>query len=197
MNFSIAAPSLPDGRAPEFCMPAQPCPPTRLAAFLAAALLCAGGALASEAAEIRALLAQGDGAAALQRAERATAAQPRDLTLRFLHGVVLMDLQRDDVALAHFTAMTQDYPELPDPYNNIALLHARAGRLELARQALETALRNDHGHRTARLNLGEVHLMLAAQAWELASAGGPLDVALQRRLEAVRALLAATPAAGR
>ena len=129
------------------------------------------------------------------------AAQPRDAQLRFLLGVALMDLGRDTEALAHFTRMAQDYPELPDPYNNIALLQARAGRLEAARQALETALRNDPSHRAARLNLGQVHLMLAVQAWELAAAEGPLDTALLRRLEMVRALLlngpAAPPAVGR
>lgn len=196
MDFSIAAPLSPTGRQP-LPMPPTPCLPVRLVAALAAALLCTGGALADEAAEIRALLASGEGDAALRRAERAAAAQPRDLALRFLQGVVLMDLQRDAAALAHFTAMTQDYPELPDPYNNIALLQVRAGRLELARQALETALRNDPAHLLARRNLGEVHLMLAVQAWELATASGPVDVALLRRLEEVRAVLAAAPAAGR
>ena len=104
-----------------------------------------------------------------------------------------MDLRRDEEALGHFTRMTQDYPELPDPQNNIALLHARAGRLEQARQALETALRNDPTHRAARTNLGHVHLLLAVQAWELVAAEGPLDTALLRRLEALRALLASTP----
>lgn len=153
-------------------------------------VLCVGEAVADEAADVRALLARGDGAAALALADKATTANPRDVPLRFLQGVVLMDLQRNDEALAHFVKMTQDYPELPDPFNNIALLHARGGRLEQARQALESALRNDPAHRAARANLGQVHLMLALQAWELAAAGGPLDGALQRRLEAVRALLA-------
>jgi hypothetical protein len=60
----------------------------------------------------------------------------------------------------------------------------------MARQALETALRNDPGHRAARINLGQVHLMLAVQAFEAASVEGPLDATLLRRLEAVRALLA-------
>lgn len=178
-------------------MPLIPRVPALLATALAALCLAAGAASADEATEVRALLARGDAETALQQAERALAARPRDVALRFLKGVVLMDLQRDDDALAHFTAMTQDYPELPDPYNNIALLHARSGRLEAARQALEGALRNDPGHRTARVNLGEVHLMLAAQAWELASASGPVDVPLLRRLEGVRTLLAAAPAAGR
>ena len=153
--------------------------------------MAGGAAFADEAAEVRALLTRGELEAALQRAERAAAAKPLDAQLQFLHGVVLMDLQRDGPALEVFTRMSQDYPELPDPFNNIALLHARAGEFELARQALESALRNDPGHRLARANLGRVHLVLAVQAWEQLSAQGPLDVALQRQLEGARALLAA------
>jgi Flp pilus assembly protein TadD len=157
----------------------------------AALLLSAAPARADEGAEIRALMARGEGVAALARAERAAQANPRDAQARFLNGVVLMDLQRDDEALALFTQLAQEYPELPDPQNNIALLQARAGRLELARQALQAALRNDPTHRIARANLGQVLLMLAVQAWEEAAAQGPLDVSLQRKLEGARALLAA------
>jgi len=135
------------------------------------------------------MLARGEAEAALQRVQVAVAAQPRDAPLRFLQAVALMDLQRDDEALELFTRLAQEYPELPDPQNNIALLHARAGRLDQARQALEAALRNDPSHRLARTNLGQVYLMLAVQAWEKAAATGPLEPALQRRLEAVRALL--------
>ena len=149
-------------------------------------------AVADVAADVHALLlSRGDPNGALQLAERAAAANPKDPQARFLHGVVLMDLQRDDAAMEVFTQLTQEYPELPDPYNNIALLQARAGRLEAARQALETALRNDPGHRAARANLGQVHLMLAVQAWEQAAAAGPLDAPVQRLLDGVRALLAA------
>lgn len=146
-------------------------------------------ARADEAAAIRALIAQGDLKAALARAEKATTAQPGDAPVRFLHGVVLMDLQQDEAALAVFTQLTQEYPELADPYNNIALLHARAGRLEAARLALASALRNDPSHRLALANLGQVYLMLAVKAWETAAAAGPIDAAVQRRLEAARALL--------
>ena len=164
---------------------------------LGALLLASAAAVADEAAEVRALLARGDAAAALQRAERAAAAKPRDAGLHFLQGVALMDLQRDAAALEVFTALSQEYPELPDPLNNIALLRARTGDFELARQALEAALRNDPGHRLARANLGQVHLMLAVQAWERLGAQGPLDVALQRQLAGARALLAGSPPPGR
>jgi Tfp pilus assembly protein PilF len=111
--------------------------------------------------------------------------------------VALMELRRDDDAMALFAQLGQEYPELPEPFNNIALLHVRAGQLEPARQALETALRNDPSHRVARLNLGEVHLMLAVQAWDRAAGLGPLDARMLRRLESARALIAAATLPGR
>jgi len=188
MDFSIAAPPLLPARAP------LPMPCCRLLVCCAALLLWAGSPAfaADDAAEIRALITRADLPGALLRAERALAAKPKDAPLRFLQAVVLMDLQRNDEAMALFTQLSQEYPELPDPFNNIALLHVRAGRLAEALQALQAALRNDPGHRTAQANLGQVHLMLAVQAWEKASAGGTQDPALMRKLEGARALLAAT-----
>ena len=141
--------------------------------------------------EVRALLARGDLAGALLQAQAGVAVRPADAQSRFVLGVVLMDMGRDAQALAVFTELSQTYPELPDPMNNIALLQARAGQLEAARQSLETALRNDPAHRAARVNLGQVHLMLAAQAWLQAAAATPGDSALLQKLQDVRALLAA------
>ncbi len=175
----------------------MPCPALRT--WIAAACLAAiaGLARADEIGELRAMVARGELLPALERAQKAATANPRDAQMRFLQGVVLMDLKRDDEALAVFTRLTQDYPELPDPQNNIALLHARAGRLEPARLALEAALRNDPAHRLARVNLGQVYLMLAVQAWEQAASAGPLDTPVLRRLEAARALLGGTAVAPR
>jgi Tfp pilus assembly protein PilF len=152
---------------------------------------------ADEATEIRVLLARGAAPEALQRVERALAADPKNAQLRFMHGVVLMDLARDAEALALFTRLSQDYPELPDPLNNIALLQVRAGQLDSALVALQAALRNDPTHRTARANLGQVYLMLAVQAWTQLAGSGPLDPPLQRRLEAARALLSSPAPAAR
>ena len=158
--------------------------------FAAALLLACAIARADILTDVQNLAAKGDLAGALRATEAAAAADPRNTQARFLRAVVLMDLQRNAEALAAFTLLSQEFPELPEPYNNLALLQVRAGRLELARQALETALRNDPGHRTARANLGEVHLMLAVQAWEQAATVGPLDARLMRRLDAARALVA-------
>ena len=161
-----------------------------LRAAAAAMMFAAGAAAADDAATIRELLARGDARAALPLAQQMLAANPRDAQVRFQHGVVLMALERDAEAFDAFTALSQMYPELPDPLNNLALLHARAGRLDASLQALQGALRNDPAHRIARENLGHVHLMLAARAWEQAAAAGPLDAPLLRKLHAVQALLA-------
>ncbi len=166
-------------------------PATLLRCALAALLLLGRPAWADVLSDVQALLAKGDLAGALRSADSAVAARPGDAQARFLQAVVLMDLKRNEEAMAAFTRLSQEYPELPEPFNNLALLHVRGGRLELARQALEAALRNDPGHRAARANLGEVHLMLAVQAWEQAAAGGPIDPRLMRKLDAARALVAA------
>jgi len=152
-------------------------------------LLMTGIAAANEADQAREMLARGDTQGALARAEQGLAREPDNAQLRFLQGVVLMDLGRDAQALNVFRELNQLYPELPDPLNNIGLLQARAGLLENAQQSLQSALRADPQHRAARANLGYVHLMLAVQAWELAAASMP-DAALLRRLEGARALLA-------
>lgn len=168
-----------------------------LRCLLAALLTCAQAARADLVSDIHALMDKGKLADALSRSEAALAASPRDAQSLFLRAFVLMELQRNAEALAAFVQLSQEYPELPEPFNNIALLHARDGRLELARQALESALRNDPGHRAARINLGEVHLRLAVQAWEHVAGNTPLEARLASRLEAARALIAATTAVRR
>lgn len=158
-------------------------------------LSLAVGVRADDIAAIRSLNERGEHAAALLRAEAATAAAPRDAEPRFQQAVALMGLRRDVEAMKVFTGLTQQYPELPDPWNNIALLHARAGRLEQAREALLNALRNDPAHRAARANLGQIYQALAIEAWARAAADSPMDMAVQSRLAAARAVLAPSTAA--
>jgi Flp pilus assembly protein TadD len=162
--------------------------PLRRLFVLLALALCAL-AHADDYAEVQHLVHGGDLPAALARVEKARAVDPKNARLRFLHGVILTDLQRDDEAMAIFQRLTQDYPELPEPYNNIALLYARAGQLDKARVALETALRNDPAQTVARQNLGDIYLRLAIQSWETVAKVVPGDLGLQRKLYLARELV--------
>ncbi len=164
--------------------------------MLAAACLVWQPLRADELQDIEKLYRAGEVQQALRRADEAIAAQPRAAQMRFLKGVMLAELKRNAQAMEVFIALTQDYPELPDPYNNLAVLYAADGQLPNALAALQTALRNDPSHRAARENLGDVHLALAIQAWSAAQAGAKGDDAgLRRKLQLAREIqaLPATP----
>jgi Flp pilus assembly protein TadD len=161
------------------------------------AAVLGSAARADDIAEMRAMAVGGDLIGAIRRAEQTLKVRPRDAQLRFLHGVLLMDAGRDGDALTLFTEMSQEYPELADPYNNIALMQARAGHLDAALAALHDALRAEPGHRSARANLGQVHLMIAVKTWEALAQTGPIEPALQRRLDGARALLASSAISAR
>ncbi len=170
-------------------------PLTRLRSICAllAVVGAVGACEAAVADDVRALMIRGDSAAALARADQAVAAAPREAEPRFLKAVVLMQTGSDAEALSLFTELTQEFPELPDPYNNIALLQARAGQLELARQALLLALRADPAHREARANLAQVYAMLAVREWTAAAKADPMNVDISRRLAAARDVLGPRP----
>jgi tetratricopeptide (TPR) repeat protein len=88
-----------------------------------------------------------------------------------------MELGEREKARAIFTRLTQDFPDLADPYNNLAVLHAAAGELDEAQAALEQALRLQPEHAQAQENLGDVLLRLALRAYQRAqkAAVAPTD----------------------
>ena len=94
----------------------------------------------------------GDWSAALAQADAWLAQHPADAQMRFLRAVVLQRQGQTDAALAAFTALTQEHPELPEPHNNLAVLHAAAGRLAEAYAALQTATRLNPHFATASRN---------------------------------------------
>ena len=128
---------------------------------------------------------------ALQRLAQALAARPADASLRFLQGVLLSESGRPAEAAPVFERMTEDFPDLPEPYNNLAVLQAAAGQLDRARALLETALRLDPSYRTAHENLGDVFVRLAQRAYEAAAASPQAEPALKTKLRLARDLVAA------
>jgi len=154
-------------------------------ALLCVLLVCATAARADAYDDAQRLLRSGDAAAALELADRTIADQPRDARMRFLKGVILTQSGRNAEAEQVFRALTEDFPELSDPYNNLAVLYAADGRLQAALGALQAALRNDPQHRAALENLGWLTEQIQAGQHELALAHQQLLVGReheQRRL---------------
>jgi tetratricopeptide (TPR) repeat protein len=110
---------------------------------------------------------------ALSQVQAELSRTPDDLKLRFTLGVYRMELHQADEAEKIFTVLTQDFPDLADPYNNLAVLHAAKGELDQARADLEQALRLQPDHAQAQENLGDLMLRLAVRAYERAQAALP------------------------
>ncbi|HEY6510412.1 MAG TPA: tetratricopeptide repeat protein [Burkholderiaceae bacterium] len=161
--------------------------------FIAVALaLAATAAAAQEAREIDKLFRSGDTALAMQRVDKAIAEKPRDAALRFQRAVMLTELQRTNDAIDALNKLIEDFPDLPEPYNNLAVLLAAQGRIDSARGLLETAIRHDPDYAVAHENLGDVFIRLAQREFERAGAAGRSDEALQRKLKLTRDLAAAS-----
>lgn len=162
------------------------------------ALLGASVAQADEYSDIQKLLRAGKPAEALTQTDQLLRAKPRDPQLRFLRGVALTQTGKRDQAIAVFTKLTQDYPELPEPYNNLAVLYAGQNQFDKARTALEMAIRTNPSYATAHENLGDVYARLASTAYNKAlQLDGSQTASVQPKLELIQGLsypAAVTPA---
>lgn len=157
--------------------------------WLICLLLAAGAAQADELAEVQRLHAIGATGEALQRAEKHVATHPKDAGMRFLVGVMLAETRRPSEAAAVFDRLIEDYPELPEPYNNLAALKAAAGDYDGAKASLDQALRANPSMATAHENLGDVQVMLAMRAYARALQLDPASATLPAKLAMVKQLL--------
>jgi tetratricopeptide (TPR) repeat protein len=157
---------------------------------LAAALLGAGAARADEYGDVNQLLRSGKMAEALNKADQYLAGKPKDPQMRFLKGVVLTEAGRTAEAITTFQKLTEDYPELPEPYNNLAVLYAGQAQFDKARAALEMAIRTNPSYATAHENLGDVYAKLASQAYSRALQLDGSNTAVQPKLALIRDLFA-------
>jgi Flp pilus assembly protein TadD len=147
------------------------------------------------------LLAAAQYSDAIQTLDGALKTAPRDPRLRFTYGLVLSEQGKPTEALDVFTQLTQDFPELPEPFNNLAVLYASRGELERAKLALDNALRALPTYSVAHENLGDVYLRMALRSYQQAQSNDRGNSTAQGKLTMTRELLtkvapsSATPAA--
>ena len=158
----------------------------RLMVLAAALSVCV--AHADDYTEVNQLIRAGKMADAQAKADQYLATKPRDPQMRFIKGVIQRETGKAADAITTFTKLTEDYPELPEPYNNLAVLYAGQNQFDKARAALELAIRTNPSYATAHENLGDVYARLASQAYNKAlqldgnNAAVPPKMALIREL---------------
>lgn len=142
--------------------------PRRLAAAMvgsAALLLVLPAHAAREVEEVAQLLEQGQAEQAAIRADQFLQQNPSDAEMRFLRGVIATEQQQPTQAIQIFSALARDYPGMPEPYNNLAVLYAAQGQERKAADALEQAIRVQPGYAVAHENLGDLYARMASQSY--------------------------------
>lgn len=141
------------------------------------------------------LFKQGQNAQALEKVNAFLATKPKDAQARFLKGLIVNEQGNATEAISIFTALTDDYPELPEPYNNLAVLYASQGQYEKAKIALEMAIRTHPSYSTAHENLGDIYAKMASQAYDRALQLDKSNTSTQTKLALIRDLFSKTPRA--
>ncbi len=155
-----------------------------LCAFLSASF----AVQADEIQDANKLLKKGQHTQALEKVNAVLAGKPKDAQARFLKGLILTEQSDTTGAIKIFTELTNDYPELPEPYNNLAVLYAGLGQYEKAKIALEMAIRTHPSYATAHENLGDIYAKMASQAYDRALQLDKSSTSTQTKLAMIRDL---------
>ena len=146
-------------------------------------------AFADEIQDATKLLKSGQHQQALEKVNKVLAAKPRDAQARFLKGLILTEQGSTKESIAIFQKLTEDYPDLPEPFNNLAVIYASQGQYDKARSALEQSIRTHPSYATAYENLGDVYAKLASQAYDKALQIDSANTGAQNKLALVRELV--------
>lgn len=146
--------------------------------------------------DIGKLMKQGQQAQALEQVDKYLSNKPQDAQGRFLKGLILTDMNKPNEAIAVFKKLSEDYPELPEPYNNLAVIYAQQKQYEKAKEALELAIRTHPSYATAHENLGDIYARLASQAYDKALQLDSSNSSAQVKLATIKELISVSPRPG-
>lgn len=158
-------------------------------------LFCTLPAQADDFADVSKFIRAGQFSEAMAKVDAVLAQRPRDAQMRFLKGLILTEQNKSAEAIVVFTKLSEDYPDLPEPHNNLAVLYAANGQYDKARSALEAAIRTNPTYATAHENLGDVYAKLASQAYDKALQLDSANNSAKSKLTMVRTLVGNTTAA--
>ena len=118
--------------------------------------------------EIKILLKNGKYVRAEKLVSNSIEMQPNNPELLFYKGIIETNIGKNDEAINTFRYLTEKFPELPEPFNNLAVLYAEKGQFKLAKEILEQAIKTNPSYLTAHINLGDIFTKMASEAYNKA-----------------------------
>jgi len=136
--------------------------------------------------QVKKLLRQEKFARAETLVDRYMAVNPRDPQMRFWKAWITDRTGDKQVALDMYLSLTQDYPEIAEPFNNLAVLYAAKGQFSVAKEALDAALRANPNYADAHENMGDVLLQLAKYSYQRSLQINPAQRGVNRKLNLLK-----------
>lgn len=139
--------------------------------------------------DVERLIRNGQYDRAMVQSDARLKAAPLDPQMRLLRSRILDAQGKSDEALGLLESLTLEFPELPEPHNNLAVLYARQGRTHDALASLGKALLARPDYAVALENLGDLHLSLALQAYQKAAKAPSAPASAGRKTQTIAPLL--------
>ncbi len=138
---------------------------------------------------VQGLIETGELDEALKVAEVYIADNPQDPRMRFLKGLILTNRSDWEEAIKVFRTLSNDFPDLPAPLNNLAVVYAETGNYDLAQEALKQALSINPEYASAHENLGDIYVTLATLSYRQATSHEQSQQTAQAKLKVLGQLI--------
>ncbi len=143
--------------------------------------------------DIQLLINQAEYEKALALTEKQLSVIKSYIKLQFMKGLILTRLDRYHDAEEAFIQITLDNPELPEPFNNLAVVYAAQGKYAEAEEALKNAINTHPSYATAHENLGDIYAKMASHAYNQALELDVRNTTAREKLSLVKELMISSP----
>lgn len=141
--------------------------------------------------DIQLLIKQAQYKEALKLTEDQLSRNEADIKLQFMKGLILTRMERYNEAEKVFIQLTKENPELPEPYNNLAVVYAAQGKYTQAEEALKDAINTHPSYATAHENLGDIYAKMASRAYNQALELDTSNQTAREKLSLINELISA------
>ncbi|MFM7000422.1 MAG: tetratricopeptide repeat protein [Limnohabitans sp.] len=151
------------------------------------------GARADLYSDVNRLIQNGQWDKARQQIDQRLTSAPNDPQMRLLLSRVQDAQGQTQAAMDTLQALTQSFPELAEPHNNLAVLLARENRHADALASLQAAIQARPDYAIALENMGDVYAALASNAYAKALQITPQQRRIQNKQLTIDQMLKAAP----